>query len=183
MKKMLIFLISAMTIVPLTASTSPITTKKIVVDLKHRVGYVLERDKISDTVGTWRLIRTEPIIGGRPGYRTSPGKYTIYLKKKNHVSSKFPIRNIRGKIVRGGSSMPNSLFLQKVNGCKTGFAFHYSGINGLKVPSHGCIHVGLEFSQWLYDWAEVGTKVEIYQKINKKKIVAEAKSKKIFGLF
>lgn len=163
MKKIIIFILIIIPISILAMERHRVS-RKILVGLDDRIAYVVEEEKIQGvTVGNWKIIKSEPIMGGRSKHRTPIGKFRIYWKDKDHVSSKYPKP-------RGGASMLNSLFLQKVYsngrvGKKTGVAFHYSGLFGLSNPSYGCIHVSYKFSNWLYNWAKVGTKVEIYKSI------------------
>ncbi len=64
-----------------------------------------------------------PITSGKPGYRTPAGTFKVLWKDRDHRSRAFD-----------NAPMPYSVFFTS-----SGIAFHQGS---LKVPSHGCIHLG-----------------------------------------
>lgn len=83
-----------------------------------------------------------PITSGRPGYRTSAGTFAVYWKDKDHLSSIF-----------NNAPMPNSVFFDGGN------AFHEGS---LYVPSHGCIHLSWEASEYFYNTLNYGDVVAVF---------------------
>ena len=64
-----------------------------------------------------------PITSGKPGYRTPTGTFKVLWKDRDHRSQAFD-----------NAPMPYSVFFTS-----SGIAFHQGS---LKVPSHGCVHLG-----------------------------------------
>ncbi|MDQ4009303.1 MAG: L,D-transpeptidase [Actinomycetota bacterium] len=64
-----------------------------------------------------------PITSGKPGYRTPAGTFKVLWKDRDHRSRAFD-----------NAPMPYSVFFTS-----SGIAFHQGS---LRVPSHGCIHLG-----------------------------------------
>ena len=69
--------------------------------------------------------------------------------------------------MRGGSvyygkyeykNVPNVMYFYQ------GYAIHGAYWHNAfgRPASHGCVNVPVPFSQWIYDWAGVGTRVEIF---------------------
>ncbi|CAA6808018.1 MAG: L,D-transpeptidase [uncultured Sulfurovum sp.] len=124
-------------------STLSLGHKQIEVDLSKQRLYAKENGNIfMDT----------KISSGKKGHRTPRGKFSIFLKSKSHISSKYPKR-VNGQ--NGGAKMPHSLFITK-----GGVAIHGGYIP--KYPaSHGCIRISPEKASKLYEWANIGTKVRV----------------------
>ncbi|MGH3982926.1 MAG: L,D-transpeptidase [Pseudonocardiaceae bacterium] len=85
-----------------------------------------------------------PITSGKPGYRTPPGTFTVLWKDRDHRSRAFD-----------NAPMPYSVFFTS-----SGIAFHQGS---LKVPSHGCIHLGRGAAVNFFNTLSVG---EIVQVVN-----------------
>jgi lipoprotein-anchoring transpeptidase ErfK/SrfK len=85
------------------------------------------------------------ITSGAVGYRTPTGKFKVYYKKKEHMSTKFPDPS-------GRNNMNYSMFFYR------GFAVHQGSIRS---SSHGCIHVSPKIIKQLYNDATTGTPVVI----------------------
>lgn len=91
---------------------------------------------------------------GRPGFDTPPGTY--------YINSKIPSQTMSG--VLGGEyynvpDVPWVMYFTDVGHAIHGTYWHN---NFGAVMSHGCVNLPLDVSQWLYDWAPVGTKVVIH---------------------
>jgi hypothetical protein len=82
------------------------------------------------------------ITSGSPGYRTASGTFAVYWKDKDHKSSIF-----------NDAPMPNSVFFDGGN------AFHEGS---LYVPSHGCIHLSWEASEYFYSNLDYGDTVVVF---------------------
>jgi hypothetical protein len=91
---------------------------------------------------------------GRPGFDTPPGTYFI--------NSKLPSQTMSG--VLGGEyyNVPDVPWVMYFT--DRGHAIHgtYWHNNFGAVMSHGCVNLPLDVAQWMYDWAQVGTKVVIH---------------------
>ncbi|HVZ66946.1 MAG TPA: L,D-transpeptidase [Patescibacteria group bacterium] len=103
-------------------------------------------------------------------YRTpvSTGMYlTPTVKGSFTIQSKIPLQDMRGpspykNIYPSGSylvkNVPNVMYFYQA------YAIHgaYWHNNFGRPASHGCVNVPLLSAQWLYNWADVGTRVEIF---------------------
>ncbi len=94
------------------------------------------------------------ISSGRPGFDTPTGTFFI--------NSKIPSENMEGVI--GGEyynvpEVPDTMYFTNVGHAIHGTYWH----NNFGTPmSHGCINVPMGTSNTLYNWASVGTRVEIH---------------------
>jgi hypothetical protein len=72
------------------------------------------------------------------------------------ISTRYPIKHIGGRIVRGGAHMPYCMYFT------TNFAIHgYHVITNSNV-SHGCIRVSNSAAEWLHSsFINVGTRVRV----------------------
>lgn len=123
------------------------TKKELRVYLKQR-----ELDALEDG----KVIRTCSCLIGRPGHETKPGKFRVLEKKIDKVSGKY------------NAPMPYSLKFD------TGWkAIHQSsnffvrnlgmslGVDG--AGSHGCVGLAESDAKAIYEWAQVGTPVNIFE--------------------
>lgn len=90
---------------------------------------------------------------------TVMGSFKIYNKVPLHdMRGSSPYKDIypTGKYVV--KNVPNSMYFFQ------GYAIHgaYWHNNFGRVASHGCVNTPLASAQWLYDWAPVGTRVEVF---------------------
>jgi hypothetical protein len=96
-----------------------------------------------------------PIATGKDGFNTPTGSYAIY--------SKYPIESMSGSA--GGETwyVPDIPFVQYVVGgvALHGTYWHDQWGTGFRL-SHGCINLNIDDAEWLYDWADVGTQVDIH---------------------
>ena len=97
---------------------------------------------------------TAPVATGRDGFETPTGSYAIY--------SRLLMQDMSG--VAGGESwsVPNVPWVQYVVGgvALHGTYWHDRWGTGFRL-SHGCINLNIDDAQWLYEWADIGTPVEI----------------------
>jgi hypothetical protein len=129
-----------------TVMTSPGAEKMILVDLSQQRLYAFERG---------RLARTFLISSGTARFPTPVMSVA--------VRSKVPVKTYRWSYGPGNPNnynLPGVKWNLQINGP---FYIHYAyWHNNFGHPmSHGCINVGLTDSEWIYNWADVGTKVEV----------------------
>jgi lipoprotein-anchoring transpeptidase ErfK/SrfK len=108
--------------------------------------------------------------GGKVQYQTkvSTGmRLTPTVKGSFRIRSKIPLQDMRGpspykNIYPSGKyllkDVPNVMYFYQ------GYAIHgaYWHHNFGRVASHGCVNVPLDAAQWLFTWANVGTRVEVF---------------------
>lgn len=95
------------------------------------------------------------VATGRDGFNTPVGSFTIY--------SKYPIQTMTGSVGDESWYVPNIPWVQYIVG---GVAFHgtywHDGWGtGLRL-SHGCVNLNIDDAEWLYEWADIGTIVDIH---------------------
>jgi hypothetical protein len=97
-----------------------------------------------------------PVATGRPGFSTPTGTFAIYRKT--------PKRTMAGVIGDERWYEPNVPWVQYVVGgvALHGTYWHDKWGTGFR-PSHGCINLNIDDAQWLYDWASIGTTVNIFR--------------------
>lgn len=114
-------------------------------------------DLAKQTLNAWeggKLQRSLKVSTGLPLAPTVKGSFKIYWK-----ISKQDMKG--GSIAYGKYSyrdVPNVMYFYQ------DYAIHgaYWHNNFGRRASHGCVNVPLQDASWLYDWAQKGTKVEIY---------------------
>jgi len=91
------------------------------------------------------IFRHGKISSGKPHTHGTPrGDFKVIWKAYNYDSKKYPSEN-------GGYNMQRALFFTD-----KGHAMHNGNIRGL---SHGCIRTEMYNAEWLYNWAESGTRI------------------------
>jgi hypothetical protein len=100
------------------------------------------------------LVFRAPVATGRDGFNTPVGDYAIY--------SKYDMQRMAGCMGGECWDVPNIPWVQYVVGgvALHGTYWHNNHGTGVR-PSHGCINLRIEDAQWLYEWADVGTRVVI----------------------
>ena len=95
-----------------------------------------------------------PVATGRDGFNTPTGSYAIY--------DKYPMQDMFGSIGDESWYVPNIPWVQYVVGgvALHGTYWHDQWGTGVRM-SHGCINLNIDDAQWLYEWADVGTTVDI----------------------
>ena len=98
---------------------------------------------------------TAPVATGKDGFNTPTGTFAIY--------SKYPMEDMAGSA--GGETwyVPDIPWVQYIVG---GVAFHGTYWHdrwgsGFRL-SHGCVNLNIDDAQWLYEWADIGTQVDIH---------------------
>ena len=96
-----------------------------------------------------------PVATGKDGFNTPAGTFAIY--------SKYPMESMTGSA--GGETwyVPDIPWVQYVVGgvALHGTYWHDQWGTGFRL-SHGCINLNIDDAQWLYEWADVGTQVDIH---------------------
>jgi len=103
-----------------------------------RCYYVDSKEAGNTVIWSYRVA-----AGREPRYHTPSGIFKVYHKKKEWMSTKYPDES-------GINNMDNSLFF---NG---GIAMHKGNPYAY---SHGCVHVGTDPSEVLFNHVKVGTPV------------------------
>lgn len=121
------------------------TEKLITVDLYKQTLFVWEGG---------RMINKTRVSTGLPATPTVRGSFRTYYK-------------IPSQTMRGGSRAYGRYLYKKVPNVMyfyQGYAIHGAyWHNSFGWPaSHGCVNVPLTFAQWLYAWAPLGTRVEVF---------------------
>ena len=103
-----------------------------------------------------KMVMDAPTSTGRDGWDTPLGQYAVYAKVKKQT--------MRGSM-RGETwevpDVPNILYF---NGgvALHGTYWHNQFGTGARL-SHGCVNLPLDKAAWLFDWASVGTPVQVYR--------------------
>jgi hypothetical protein len=96
-----------------------------------------------------------PVTTGRNGFNTPAGNFAVYDKLTNQTMSGSA----------GGETwyVPNVPWVMYISG---GVALHGTYWHNLfgsgNRLSHGCVNLPIDDAQWLYEWADVGTSVQVY---------------------
>lgn len=114
----------------------------------------LQVNLTTQTVSAYRgstFIKSFPVATGKPGHRTDNGVY--------YVNTKY-----RSQTMRGADYItPNVPWISYFNG---GEGFHGAPWNTYNInhgipSSHGCVNMMVSDAKWIYDFAPLGTKVEV----------------------
>lgn len=96
------------------------------------------------------------------GMRKTPtvkGSYRVYLKyEKQDMRGTSPYKDIYPSGKYFIKDVPHVMYFFE------GYAIHgaYWHNNFGRVASHGCVNVPLASAEWLFNWANMGTRVEVY---------------------
>ena len=122
-----------------------VSNKKIVVIIDSQILLAME--------GT-RIVYEHDVVTGRPKKETHPGGYRISRKFKDYTSKTY------------GSPMPYSMFFSKdgkaIHG--TQWATIRSYLHAYiteSVGSQGCVGLTKEDAKILFEWAPIGTPIEV----------------------
>lgn len=89
---------------------------------------------------------TGPVTSGAPEYRSPSGIFTIFQKKRYHMSTVYPDE----------SGVNNMDYMMKYT--RSGHALHKGSVDWM---SHGCIHIDPKDVPVIYHWSNYRTKVVI----------------------
>ena len=87
-----------------------------------------------------------PVTSGAPEFRSPSGIFTIFQKKRYHMSTLFP----------DDTGVNNMDYMMKFT--KGGHALHKGSVDWM---SHGCIHIDPKDVPVIYNWSTFKTKVVI----------------------
>jgi len=116
----------------------------------------------SQTLTAWEQGQIKHKTKVSTGMKLTPtvkGSFKIYLKYPLHdMKGPSPYKNIYPKGNYHLKNVPNIMYFYQ------GYAIHgaYWHNNFGRVASHGCVNVPLASAQWLFNFADIGTRVEIF---------------------
>lgn len=87
-----------------------------------------------------------PVTSGAPEYRSPSGIFTIFLKKRYHMSRAYPDES-------GVNNMDYMMMFTKA-----GHALHKGSVDWM---SHGCIHIDPKDVPVIFHWSDYQTKVVV----------------------
>jgi lipoprotein-anchoring transpeptidase ErfK/SrfK len=130
--------------VPLTGSAKP--QKAIVVSISHQMLWAYKGDQV---------VMSSYVSTGRASFDTPLGSFA--------VRSKLPSQTMEGVIGGEYYNVPDVPWVLYFT--NRGHALHgtYWHDNFGTPMSHGCVNLPLDVAAWLYNWAPVGTPVQIVQ--------------------
>lgn len=118
----------------------------------------LEEKTVTAYEGNTPVWGPRPIVDGKAGNETATGSYEIYLRFEQQDMTNAPY------YPKGHPKYYYNPDVPWVQYFHRGFGFHgapwrdsygYSG-------SHGCINMPVNEAKWLYNWADMGTRVEVH---------------------
>lgn len=128
-------------LIPTPAPVQVPPEKKIIISLADQEMWVFENDKI---------VERFPVSTGRPGHSTPPGKYSVHNLAPRAYSKPYDCYMLQWMAITGDGEIG----MHALEG--TSYERHLG-----HVASHGCIRLSHDNAEWLYDWVEIGTPVEI----------------------
>lgn len=135
---------------PAPAAAAPVNTaslggKHIVVDLGDQWLYAY----VGET-----MVFDAPVSTGKDGFNTPAGSFTVYSKIRSQTMS--------GTIGGEYYNVPDVPHVMYINGGVALHGTYWHNQFGAGVRrSHGCINLPLDSAAWLYDWAPLGTPVQV----------------------
>lgn len=127
--------------------TRPTGAKRIEVNLSSQWLYAYEGDL---------LVFDAPVSTGRDGWETPAGSFQIY--------SKLRTQTMRGS-ARGEEwevpDVPHVMYFRHGGFAIHGTYWHNTFGTGARL-SHGCVNLPLDAAAWLYEWAPIGTPVNVH---------------------
>lgn len=128
-------------LLPPADTTAEEVEKRILISLADQMMWVFENDEIVQRF----LVST-----GVPGHRTPTGRYSVCNRSPRAYSRRYECYMLQWMaITRDGLIGMHALE-----------GHRYERLLG-HVASHGCIRLSHVNAQWLYEWVEIGTPVEI----------------------
>jgi uncharacterized protein YraI len=124
------------------------TGKLIVVDISDQWLYAYQNGQ---------HVFSAPVSTGKDGFNTPLGSFSIFQK--------YPVQTMRGSM--GGESwvvpdVPHVMYITQSGVALHGAYWHNQFGTGVR-RSHGCINLPLDAAAWLYNWAPMGTQVQVRQ--------------------
>lgn len=106
-----------------------------------------------------KIVHQTKVSTGMKLTPTVKGSFKIYLKRPlQDLRGPSPYKNIYPSGRYLVKNVPHVMYFHQ------GYAIHgaYWHNNFGRVMSHGCVNVPLASAQWLYSFADYGTRVEVY---------------------
>ncbi len=96
-----------------------------------------------------------PVATGRDGFNTPAGEFAVY--------DKLTMQTMTGSVGDESWHVPDIPWVMYVVGgvALHGTYWHNAFGTGVRM-SHGCINLGMDDAEWLYQWADIGTSVIIH---------------------
>ena len=143
-------------------TSAPTTNgKEVVVSLSHQWLHAYQNGK---------EVYNTPVMTGRPALASPTGTYHVFIKlSPTTFYSPFPPGspywyapthiNYALEWREGGYFLHDS-YWHSVYGPGTNM-WHYDPVDGWQFGSHGCVAMPITAASWLYQWAPIGTTVQI----------------------
>lgn len=139
-----------------------------IIPVQAKAAGILTNDKLitvdlgSQKLTAWdqgKVVYETKISSGMNLTPTVKGSFKIYYKTPlTDMRGPSPYKNIypSGKYLT--KNVPNTMYFYE------SYAIHgaYWHNNFGRPASHGCVNTPLAAAKWLYDWALIGTRVEVY---------------------
>ena len=115
--------------------------KHILISLADQMMWIFEDDEI---------IQRFPVSTGVQGHRTPTGSFRVWNKAHRAYSNRYEVWMLKWMAITpdgmfGMHALQGTSYLRRIG----------------SVASHGCIRLRHEDADWLYEWAKIGTPVEI----------------------
>jgi lipoprotein-anchoring transpeptidase ErfK/SrfK len=130
------------------AAPAPVSRKRIVVDLSAQRMYVYQNGKL---LWNW-LVST-----GRPGQATVVGHYKVLNKLPNAYAYTWGLQMPHWLGIYWAGSLQNGIHALPIQGNGQRLWAGYLG----RPVSYGCVILGTKNAKTLYNWASVGTPVDV----------------------
>lgn len=148
----LIFITLIFFFIPVKASASDVFTNEKLITV----------DTGSQKLTAWengKIVHETKVSTGMKLTPTVKGSFKVYYKTPLHdMRGPSPYKNIYPNGKYHIKNVPHSMYFYQ------GYAIHgaYWHNNFGRVASHGCVNTPLKSAEWLYNWAPVGTRVEVW---------------------
>ena len=133
-------------VLPLTVNAQIITDKKLItVDTGKQMLYAWEGGHI---------VFQSPVSTGM--------RYTPTVKGSFSIRTKIPLQDMKGSYPPYEpyyiKNVPNVMYFYGAYAIHGVYWHHAFGTRA----SHGCVNLPVPASQWVYNWADIGTRVEVF---------------------
>ena len=109
-----------------------------------------------------RPVRTMLAIKGRKSDETPIGTFTIGRRVENETMTSERIEPAIPRDAPGGYYLEHVLFTQYFSADGASIHYNYWSSNFGYSGSHGCLGVNREDAEWLWNWADLGTRIVIH---------------------
>jgi len=125
---------------------------RIVVSIPKQRAYLMIGDQV---------VADGPVSSGRRGHETPHGHFNVMEKDPNHHSSLYgDFVDGSGRIVRGGTHFAGASMKWFLRLTGEGVGMHIGILPGYPA-SHGCIRESVDGAKLFYDYAKVGTSIDV----------------------